>query len=44
MDSLFLQQERFYAGNIYTFTGPILIAVNPFQKVPLYTNKVHRQA
>ena len=34
-----LQEVRFTEGNIYTFTGPILIAVNPFQKLPLYTNK-----
>lgn len=33
-------QERFYAQQIYTFTGPILIAVNPFQQLPLYTNGV----
>jgi len=32
--------ERFRDGNIYTFTGPILIAVNPFKSVPLYTDRI----
>jgi len=32
--------ERFNEQQIYTFTGPILIAVNPFQQLPLYTNEV----
>lgn len=27
---------RFAAGLIYTWTGPVLIAVNPFQTLPLY--------
>ncbi len=30
--------ERFGRGEIYTWTGPVLIAVNPFQKLPLYTS------
>ena len=31
--------ERFTThGKIYTWTGPVLIAVNPFQRLPLYTN------
>ena len=30
--------ERFDRGEIYTWTGPVLIAVNPFQRLPLYTN------
>ena len=30
--------ERFTYGKIYTWTGPVLIAVNPFQRLPLYTN------
>ena len=29
--------ERFHYGKIYTWTGPVLIAVNPFQRLPLYT-------
>ena len=31
--------ERFDQGDIYTFTGPILIAVNPFKNLPLYTDE-----
>jgi myosin-5 len=30
--------ERYFRGEIYTWTGPVLIAVNPFQRLPLYTN------
>jgi myosin heavy subunit len=30
--------ERFFRGKIYTWTGPVLIAVNPFQRLPLYTD------
>jgi myosin-5 len=30
--------ERFFIGKIYTWTGPVLIAVNPFQRLALYTN------
>lgn len=33
--------ERYFRGEIYTWTGPVLIAVNPFQRLPLYT-KVSR--
>lgn len=29
---------RFDQGKIYTWTGPVLIAVNPFQRLPLYSN------
>jgi len=36
---LFCLQERFYDGDIYTYTGPILISVNPFKKLPLYSNE-----
>lgn len=32
--------ERFFNGKIYTWTGPVLIAVNPFQRLPLYTNEI----
>jgi len=32
--------ERFKEGKIYTWTGPVLIAVNPFQRLPLYTNEI----
>ena len=30
--------ERFKHGSIYTWTGPVIIAVNPFQRLPLYTD------
>jgi len=30
--------ERYDEGKIYTWTGPVLIAVNPFQRLPLYTS------
>jgi myosin-5 len=32
--------ERYKRKTIYTYTGPILLAVNPFQKVPLYTDEL----
>jgi len=32
--------ERFYRGQIYTWTGPVLIAVNPFQRLPMYTDTI----
>jgi len=32
--------ERFYSELIYTYTGPILIAVNPFQPLDLYTDAI----
>mmetsp|Transcript_2860 Transcript_2860/g.5360 ORF Transcript_2860/g.5360 Transcript_2860/m.5360 type:complete len:2050 (+) Transcript_2860:305-6454(+) len=34
---------RYNADIIYTATGPILIAVNPFKDMPLYTNEVMTQ-
>jgi myosin-5 len=36
---LFCLQERFVTANIYTYTGPILIALNPFKSVPLYSTQ-----
>lgn len=36
---LYCLQERFYDGDIYTYTGPILISVNPFKKLPLYSSE-----
>lgn len=30
--------ERFFHGKIYTWTGPVLIAVNPFERLPMYTD------
>jgi myosin-5 len=32
--------SRFHKNIIYTSTGPILIAINPFQRLPLYTAEV----
>jgi len=32
--------ERYSEGKIYTWTGPVLIAVNPFQRLPLYTREI----
>ncbi|KAL3924330.1 MAG: hypothetical protein SGILL_001113 [Bacillariaceae sp.] len=32
--------ERFMRGKIYTWTGPVLIAVNPFERLPLYTDEI----
>lgn len=33
-------QTRFKNDTIYTSTGPILLAVNPFQRLPLYGRQV----
>ena len=33
-------QQRYGKGDIYTYTGPILIAMNPFKRVPLYTPQI----
>ena len=33
-------QCRYNSGDIYTYTGPILIAVNPFKRLPLYTPQI----
>jgi len=32
--------DRFFRGKIYTWTGPVLIAVNPFQRLALYTDDI----
>lgn len=39
-----LQARRYANDCIYTFTGPILLAVNPFQRLPLYTKTVRRSS
>lgn len=33
-------EQRYNKSDIYTYTGPILIAMNPFKSVPLYTNQI----
>ena len=33
-------RRRFRTDDIYTYTGPILIAVNPFRKVDIYGDDV----
>jgi myosin-5 len=35
--------ERFFRGKIYTWTGPVLIAVNPFQRLALYESDILEQ-
>jgi myosin-5 len=35
--------DRFFRGKIYTWTGPVLIAVNPFQRLALYTSEILEQ-
>lgn len=37
---LFSLKERYRQNTIYTYTGPILLAVNPFKAVDLYTDKL----
>eukprot|EP00611_Tribonema_gayanum_P031887 TRINITY_DN9340_c0_g1_i1.p1 TRINITY_DN9340_c0_g1~~TRINITY_DN9340_c0_g1_i1.p1 ORF type:complete len:1500 (-),score=485.70 TRINITY_DN9340_c0_g1_i1:137-4636(-) len=40
---LFTLEERYDQDIIYTYTGPILLAINPFWRVPLYSNKILEQ-
>lgn len=37
---LYSLKERYGKNTIYTYTGPILLAVNPFQRVDLYTDRL----
>ena len=37
---LYCLELRYYRSQIYTYTGPILIAVNPFKRVDLYTDQL----
>ena len=32
-------QDRYNAGHIYTRSGRLLLAVNPYKKLPLYTDE-----
>lgn len=32
--------ERFWTSTIYTWCGPILLALNPFERLPLYSNSI----
>lgn len=36
-------RARYMQDKIYTYVGPIVIALNPFKKLPLYTDDVIRQ-
>lgn len=35
-------RDRFNSGHIYTYIGPILVAVNPFNFFPIYNPKYAR--
>jgi myosin V len=37
---LYCLERRYNMSDIYTYTGPILIAVNPFKRVNLYTPQI----
>jgi hypothetical protein len=37
---LYILSERYNSSNIYTFTGTTLIAVNPYQRLPLYSKEI----
>eukprot|EP00058_Branchiostoma_floridae_P010434 XP_002595922.1 hypothetical protein BRAFLDRAFT_98549 [Branchiostoma floridae] len=36
-------KARYTADRIYTYVGDILVAVNPFKDVPIYTNEISEQ-
>ena len=36
-------ERRYTRSEIYTYTGPILIAMNPFKRVSLYTTQILEQ-
>ncbi|KAJ9087551.1 class II myosin [Entomophthora muscae] len=33
-------EKRFFAGDIYTYIGHVLISVNPFKDLGLYTDEI----
>lgn len=37
---MFCLEDRYSKGLIYTYTGPILIALNPFKRLPLYSDEI----
>lgn len=37
---VFLQAQRFHDSSIYTSCGPVLIAVNPFQRLSIYSEDI----
>lgn len=37
---LYCLEQRYNHSDIYTYTGPILIAMNPFKNVQLYTSQI----
>mmetsp|Transcript_19374 Transcript_19374/g.28663 ORF Transcript_19374/g.28663 Transcript_19374/m.28663 type:complete len:1499 (+) Transcript_19374:129-4625(+) len=37
---LYTLEERYNNNIIYTYTGPILLAINPFCRIPLYGNNI----
>ena len=40
---LSILEKRYLNDKIYTYTGPILIAVNPFKRLPLYTDEIKEE-
>ncbi len=40
---LYCLEKRYEIGEIYTYTGPILIALNPFKQLPIYSNHTLEQ-
>ena len=36
-------KTRYSQENIYTYSGIVLIAMNPFQRVPLYSQDIMRE-
>lgn len=36
-------RRRYAEDKIYTYVGPIVVALNPFKKLPLYSDEIIRQ-